>query len=107
MVNHVQNDKGEHVIAVGAPGSVARVKVEFPALLEAIAGDDDEDALVEIKRRGITAPLEIESLLSAREPDQDSWGDTCRQPGVCLVCDGHRVQYDETCDRCGGSGRHC
>ena len=34
MVNHLVNDKGETAIAVGAPGSVERARVEWPALIE-------------------------------------------------------------------------
>lgn len=33
MSNHVMNDRNELVLAVGAPGSVARALVEWPALI--------------------------------------------------------------------------
>ena len=32
-MNYITNDKGESVIAVGAPGSIARVKAKYPALI--------------------------------------------------------------------------
>lgn len=35
-MNTVTNDKGETVLAVGAPGSLERVKVEWPALINKI-----------------------------------------------------------------------
>jgi hypothetical protein len=34
MVNYLTNDRGETVIAVGAPGSVERARVEWPAIIE-------------------------------------------------------------------------
>jgi hypothetical protein len=36
MANHIKNDKGESVIAVGAPGSVARMLCEFPVLIQTV-----------------------------------------------------------------------
>lgn len=33
-MNYIENDKNESVIAVGAPGSIARVTVQYPKLLE-------------------------------------------------------------------------
>ena len=35
-MNRAINDKGEHVILTGAPGSLARARVERPALIEQI-----------------------------------------------------------------------
>ena len=32
-MNTTMNDKGERVTAIGAPGSIERVKVEWPALI--------------------------------------------------------------------------
>ena len=81
-VNYVKNDKGESVIAIGAPGSIERVKVEYPGLiedinnyLETINTDDvfpeatakgDKDIILQlIRESGVRTPLETESVLQA------------------------------------------
>jgi hypothetical protein len=70
LVNHVTNDKGVSVIAVGAPGSLARVKVEYPRLIERLNalynGEAKLDvAIEEIRSKGITSELETNSLIEA------------------------------------------
>jgi hypothetical protein len=81
-VNYVKNDKGETVIAIGAPGSIERVKVEYPGLIEDIneflSNTKKDEAFPEasnkgnreivlemIKESGITTPLETSSVLEA------------------------------------------
>lgn len=74
-MNHITNDRGETVIAVGAPASVARVQVERPRLIERLNSiffqecDSPARALDEaieaIRAEGIKSPLETSSLLKA------------------------------------------
>lgn len=35
-MNYIKNDKGEMVIAVGAPGSLARLRCQYPKLRERV-----------------------------------------------------------------------
>lgn len=73
MVTWITNDRGESVIAVGAPGSLARVRVERPALIDRLnelcgegwAGYNE--AIEEISRAGITSHIERESILWSSE----------------------------------------
>ena len=37
-MNKVQNDRQEWVVAVGAPGSIERVKIERPEMINSIIG---------------------------------------------------------------------
>jgi|SRR5262245_4117717 len=79
-MNEIKNDKGEWVVAVGAPGSVERVKVEWPTLIEAVtrtcetveltdaASGDRARAVIEqslgmIRAAGITSETETNSIL--------------------------------------------
>lgn len=72
-MNHVKNDRGEIVIAIGAPASIARVKVEYPELinqLNSIFSFDlprraIDEAIEAIRAKGITSYLETNSLLKA------------------------------------------
>ena len=64
MANHITNDKGEDVIAVGAPASIARAKVQYPALIEEIdelyaQGGDYLEAVRLIRSRGITSLFKL------------------------------------------------
>ena len=70
-MNHTTNDRGETVIAVGAPGSVARIRVEHPVLLERIARAKTWcEVLIQI---GVAdcmkrlSRLEVDSILEAAE----------------------------------------
>jgi hypothetical protein len=77
MANYVENDRGEMVVAVGAPGSLERVKVEWPSLIERLdnlwcnaqayksPGDRVDEALEMMLAAGITSPIEKCSLLEA------------------------------------------
>ena len=81
MVNHVKNDIGETVIAIGAPGSPARVKIEYPALIEKINkiywrgyesyGKAQDEAIEEIRRAGISDRLTTISLMEVSLYGQD------------------------------------
>lgn len=76
-MNYLRNDYGQLVIAEGAPGSIARVRCQYPKLIErfnswfweehgqpAPHGASD-DALTEMKRMGINSPMERQSILDA------------------------------------------
>jgi len=70
MVNSVKNDRGEYVIAIGAPGSIARVKVEYPKLIDRInslwnqqAGQDE--AIEAIRDAGIKDRMTTTHLMEA------------------------------------------
>jgi len=72
-MNTVKNDKGQWVTAIGAPGSIERVKVEYPALIDDLNriyieggyGNGIDRAIELIRERGVTSYLEANSLLSA------------------------------------------
>lgn len=75
-MNHIQNDKGEWVIAIGAPGSIARATVQYPLTIEILdemysRSADRDEAIEFIKKQPvspdseqkITSHYEIESIL--------------------------------------------
>ena len=75
-MNYIQNDKGEWVIAIGAPASIARAAIQYPLLIETIdemyaQGAWREEAVNFIKeqpvnlnsKQTITSQYEIESIL--------------------------------------------
>lgn len=73
MANHLINDRGETVIAQGAPGSRARVRCECPALLERLRrhyrenrdtyGAGVDRAIAMIRKAGIDGEMSTLSLL--------------------------------------------
>ena len=75
MANHLTNDRGQSVMAIGAPASVERVKVEFPALIDRLnslyfqayesPGRAVDEAVGMIRAAGVTATLETRSILAA------------------------------------------
>ena len=76
-MNYIKDDYGRMVVAVGAPGSVARVKCQYPKLIERFDswfwGEHSQrpprgahsDALDEMVRMGITSPMERQSIIDA------------------------------------------
>lgn len=67
-MNYLHNDRGQRVIAVGAPGSRERVKCEYPQLIEELQalrlrGKSAEAALRHIRKAGVRGMVEYESLL--------------------------------------------
>jgi hypothetical protein len=74
MVNSVKNDRGEFVTAIGAPGSEARVRVEYPALVEKLNkiywqcyetyGKGQDIAIEAIREAGIKDHLTTNSLMA-------------------------------------------
>lgn len=73
MVTHVTNDRNESVIAIGAPGSEARARVEWPGLIDELnvlydtscdcPGNGWHEAIALLGARGITSRIEKESIL--------------------------------------------
>lgn len=74
-MNKILNDRGEWVVAVGAPASIERVKVERPTLISALDilywqsqdyyGRCVDDAIKLIREHGIRSELETRSVLMA------------------------------------------
>lgn len=83
-VNHVVNDKGETVIAIGAPGSVARAKVQWPALIENLNrlyasayeshGRAVDEAIEMIRAAGVKGRMETDSILMASDYSNETPG---------------------------------
>lgn len=78
-MNYITNDYGQSVFAVGAPGSVERMKVERPRLIsrlnslsfearaEGYYGMGVDLAIEMIRNADIESPLETMSILDASE----------------------------------------
>ena len=98
-MDHILNDRGETVLAVGKPGSVERAQCERPEFLkrlmdyrneQAAKGSAtpklDEEATVYVAQslheQGIVAEDEAISLLSAAGFQKDVEGDVLRQLGL-------------------------
>lgn len=67
-MNYLHNDRGQRVIAEGAPGSQARVRCEYPQLIEELQamrlkGKLPASALHRIRKEGVRGMLDYESLL--------------------------------------------
>jgi hypothetical protein len=60
-MNRTTNDFGKEVIAVGAPGSIERMRVEKPKLIG--------ELILMITGAGILSHLEVRSLLKAVEKE--------------------------------------
>jgi len=83
-VNHVVNDKGEMVIAIGAPGSIERAKVQWPALIERLNrlyasayesyGKAVDEAYQMIRDAGVKGRMETDSILLASDYRNESEG---------------------------------
>lgn len=69
-MNHLRNDRGQMVIAVGAPGSEERLRAEYPMLIEGLVARKAKEGIsavaarLAIKRAGIQTMLEIQTLLT-------------------------------------------
>ena len=67
-MNYLHNDRGQRVIAEGAPGSQARVRCEYPQLISELTemrrkGKTPSAALGHIRKAGVRGMLDYESLL--------------------------------------------
>lgn len=81
-VNHVVNDKGETVISIGAPGSIERAKIQWPALIENLNrlyssayesyGKAIDDAYQMIRDAGVKGRMETDSILMASDYRNES-----------------------------------
>jgi hypothetical protein len=77
MANYIENDRGEMVIAVGAPGSIERAKVQWPELIRKLdslfcfasgyelPGKSIDDAVTMISSAGVTTKAEKLAVLNA------------------------------------------
>jgi len=73
FMNYIPADNGEMVIAEGAPASVARVRVQFPVLIDKIRtarnrGANETDAQFMCASAGITGKLERDAIMSVVQP---------------------------------------
>ena len=83
-MNHTTNDYGQTVIAVGAPGSIARAKVERPRLIERLnalyfsaydsPGRAVDEAVEAIRAEGITDERETATILKASHYGEEQVG---------------------------------
>jgi len=76
MANHLINDRGQSVLAIGAPGSQARVRIQYPKLIESInsyywasnckhtRGEALDDLAIQNK---ITSKIERESIIDCTD----------------------------------------
>ena len=92
-MNHVLSDRGESVVACGAPGSLARVQCERPALIEHIgvmrdieevegrlAASDSSTLLAALlHNHGVDSPMESSAVMLAGGYSEESAGDVWRQ----------------------------
>jgi hypothetical protein len=82
-MNYVVNDLGKSVIAVGAPGSIMRARVERPNLLQrlnvhywdakahCLPGAGIDGALELIRQAGVNSSLETNSILAASDYSEE------------------------------------
>lgn len=83
-MNHVTNDYGKTVPAVGAPGSIERVKVERPKLIDQLnslyfrayesPGRAVDEAVEMVRAAGIRSELEAMSVLKASHYGEEKPG---------------------------------
>lgn len=64
-MNYIPDDKGNMVLAIGAPGSIERVRVQYPDLIERCRRQETSPAVALIRARGITSLLETANILTA------------------------------------------
>ena len=79
MTNYIINDLGETVIVCGAPGSAARLKVQYPLLIARLRTIDLQARRLFcdlIQQAEIVSELEIRTLL---EIALDEGQDTCNR----------------------------
>lgn len=76
MANHIVNDRGETVLAVGAPGSDARFEVQYPSLIEkakAILTKYDHNNLVFKQGKPVGVMVDTSEGWCAEELTSDKW----------------------------------
>lgn len=72
---YIQNDYGKDVISVGAPGSLAHVKVQYPKLIDRVSylhmhafsyhTNCDDEIVAAMIEAGIESRMEVESVVQA------------------------------------------
>lgn len=72
MANYTRNERGEYVAAVGAPGSIARLMVEYPVTISYLRGLHLNTAIWMVKGMKKISPLEMKNLLVASEHAEDT-----------------------------------
>lgn len=83
-MNYTEDDYGRRVVAVGAPGSIERMRCERPQLIDRLnslywqahesPGRAVDEALALIRRAGVDNPLETNSILLASDYSLESNG---------------------------------
>lgn len=82
-MNHVINDYGQDVIAIGAPGSEARVKVQYPKLIKEVTdlyfksydciGHCIDEAIEMIREHGIKNYMTTDSIIACTPYNSKTW----------------------------------
>lgn len=63
MANYISDDRGNMTLAVGADGSIARLRVQYPALIERLQAMPHMHRLAFIQHNGFKSQLVIGNLL--------------------------------------------
>ena len=92
-MNHIIDDRGTSVISIGAPGSLARVKVQWPRLIERLNalyfsayeshGKAIDEAVEMIRDSGITSEMETTNIILSSHYKDEPIGSVTHI--VCLV----------------------
>lgn len=90
MANHITNDKGEVVIAIGMPGSDAYLECEFPALIEKMRAANTKQEAYEISLDFVFGD-DVDTLLRI-----SGWPESDK----CDCCDGYGQIEDIPCWKC-------
>lgn len=80
MANHIINDQGETVVAVGAPGSIERLKAEYPLLISGL----NEDNFIYMMEATDFSLLEIKNLIEIVGVEESLNERLCYLSGVQL-----------------------
>ena len=90
-MNHIIDDRGVSVVSIGAPGSLARVKVQFPKLIERLNvlyfsayechGKAIDEAVEMIRDSGVISGMETTNILLS-----SNYGDEPEGSVTKLVC---------------------
>jgi hypothetical protein len=104
-MNYIINDRNQSVIAVGAPGSVARARVQWPKLIERLNALYDNaldnrlpgravvKAVDMIRVAGVTSEMETSSILLASYYAEEPAGSPCALVVAVARPDDHMARY--------------
>lgn len=101
-MNTIVDDYGRTVLAVGAPASIERVKIEYPKLIDSLNGLYNsaygsygrgiDEAIQKIRDRGIKSEMETKSILMAsnyaKEPQGSVTSLVTNMAAECSCSDG-------------------